>query len=135
MYGFLVIKLTVCCSLTMPWSLTTFGCLNWPMMAPSCRNLTLSSSLADDLRVFMATSSGELGLCHTPLLTVPNWPEPRHSVALCGTWERRMGARHINDVIVFAQLDASCENWYIPCVCADVECFFVIVHTCSMIVN
>ena len=97
-------KLTVCCSLTMPWSLTTLGCRNWPMMAPSCRNLTLSSSLADDLRVFMATSSVELGLCHTPLLTVPNCPEPRHSVALCDTWERGMGARLINDVIAFAQL-------------------------------
>ena len=30
----------------------------------------------------MATSILALGDCHTPLLTVPNWPDPRHSVAL-----------------------------------------------------
>ena len=77
-----VVKLTVCFSLTIPCSLTTFGCLNWPMMAPSCRNLTLSDSWADDLRVLMATSILALGDCHIPRLTVPNCPDPRHSVAL-----------------------------------------------------
>ena len=74
---------TFCPSLTIPWRATTLVCLNWPMMAPSCRNLILSASFADDLRVLMATScAGPVDGLHTPLWTVPNWPDPRLSVIL-----------------------------------------------------
>ena len=69
-------------TVTTPRSFTTLGCLNWPLMAASCRNLTLSSCEALDCSVFTATSTVPAGDCHIPLFTVPNWPEPRCSVIL-----------------------------------------------------
>ena len=53
-------------------------------MAASCRNFTLSWSLSEypDCSVFTATSMAPAGLCHIPLLTEPNWPQPRCSVTL-----------------------------------------------------
>ena len=57
---------------------TTLGCLNWPMMAASCRNLILSCSSDPSFSVFTATStSSPVVECHTPRCTLPNWPEPR----------------------------------------------------------
>ena len=69
-------------TVTTPRSFTTLGCLNCPLMAASCRNLTLSSCEALDCSVFTATSTAPVGDCHIPLFTVPNWPEPRCSVIL-----------------------------------------------------
>ena len=69
-------------TVTTPRSFTTLECLNCPLMAASCRNLTLSSCEALDCSVFTATSTAPAGDCHIPLFTVPNWPEPRCSVIL-----------------------------------------------------
>ena len=59
-----------------PAILMMLGCLNCPMMAASCRNFTLSSSVDSPSRDFMATSTPELLLegegLHTPRFTVPN---------------------------------------------------------------
>ena len=52
------------------------------MMAASCRNLTFSSSGDSAFSVLMATSTGPSGECHTPLLTLPNCPEPSLVVVL-----------------------------------------------------
>ena len=54
-----------------------FGCANCPMMAASRRNLTLSSGTALELSILMATSWEWPPCCHTPLVTVPNSPDPR----------------------------------------------------------
>ena len=43
-------------------------------MAASCRNFTLSSS---EVSVLMATGTDPVGVVHTPLLTVPNCPDPK----------------------------------------------------------
>ena len=69
-------------TVTTPRSFTTLECLNCPLMAASCRNLTLSSCEVLDCSVFTATSTAPAGDCHIPLFTVPNWPEPRCSVIL-----------------------------------------------------
>ena len=69
-------------TVTTPRSFTTLGCLNCPLIAASCRNLTLSSCDALDCSVFTATSTAPAGDCHIPLFTVPNWPEPRCCVIL-----------------------------------------------------
>ena len=59
-----------------PTILMMLGCLNCPMMAASCRNLTLSSSVGSPSRDFTATSTPGLLLegegLHTPRFTVPN---------------------------------------------------------------
>ena len=69
-----------------PAILMMLGCLNCPMMAASCRNFTLSSSVDSPSRDFTATSTPELLLegegLHTPRFTVPNWPLPRYSCIL-----------------------------------------------------
>ena len=59
-----------------------FGCANCPMMAASLRNLTLSSGVALELSILMATSWEWPPCCHTPLWTVPNSPDPRCPVNL-----------------------------------------------------
>ncbi len=69
-------------TVTTPYSLTTLGCRNWPMMAASWRNLTLSISEAIGCRVLTATSVDSTLVVHTPMLTVPNWPEPRCLIIL-----------------------------------------------------
>ena len=75
-------QLTGCSVVTTPYSFTTLGWLNCPMMAASCRNLTLSSSFTPGFRVLTATGTSPSGDRHTPLSTVPNWPEPRWSTTL-----------------------------------------------------
>ena len=75
-------KTTGCSVVTTPYSFTTLGWLNCPMMAASCRNLTLSSSFTPGFRVLTATGTSPSGDHHTPLSTVPNWPEPRWSTTL-----------------------------------------------------
>ena len=66
-----------------PAILMMLGCLNCPMIAASCRNFTLSSSVDSPSRDFTATSTPGLLLegegFHTPRFTVPNWPLPRYS--------------------------------------------------------
>ena len=62
---------------TTPCSLTTLGWWNWPIMAASCRNFTLSSSEVLSLSVLIATGTDPVGVVHTPLLTVPNCPDPK----------------------------------------------------------
>ncbi len=69
-------------TVTTPYSLTTLGCRNCPMMAASWRNLTLSISEAIGCRVLTATSIDSTLVVHTPMLTVPNWPEPRCLIIL-----------------------------------------------------
>ena len=76
------ILLTGCPVVTTPINFTTLGCLNWPLMAASWRNLTLSASQLPGLSVFTATSTGPLGEDHTPWETIPNWPEPKCLVML-----------------------------------------------------
>ena len=75
-------------SVTTPWSSTTLGWWNWPMMAASCRNLTLSIMVALDLSVLIATSRGlwRSSRCHSPRCTLPNWPDPSCSRIL---WDKR----------------------------------------------
>ena len=71
-------------SLTIPWSRITLGCLNWAIMAASCRNLTLSSSLWDLVgsRTLIATSHSPFGDFHFPLWTPPNCPCPNADFVL-----------------------------------------------------
>ena len=77
-----LILLTGSSTVTTPRSFTTLGCLNCPLMAASCRNFTASLSEAPGFSVFTATSMVPVDNCHTPLVTVPNWPDPRWSVIL-----------------------------------------------------
>ena len=53
------------------------------MMAASCRNLILSSSVIFGFSVFTATSIVPVDSCHSPLFTVPNCPAPKCSTILC----------------------------------------------------
>ena len=47
-------------------------------MAASCKNFTLSSSEVLSLSVLIATDTDPaVGVVHTPLLTVPNCPDPK----------------------------------------------------------
>ena len=79
-------QLTGSPTVTTPWSLTMLGCLNWPLMAASCRNLSLSSSLDSGLRVLIATSTGEPPpASHFPRFTTPNCPDPNDSPTLWGS--------------------------------------------------
>ena len=75
------LKCTMCLptgfpTVTTPSSCTMLGCLNWPLMAASCRNLTVSFSEVPSCSTFTATSTHAFPSCHTPLFTVPNCPEP-----------------------------------------------------------
>jgi len=69
-------------TVTTPCSWTTLGCLNWPLMAASCRNFTLSASDVPPFSILIATSSCPISDCHLPLFTTPNWPDPRLSPLL-----------------------------------------------------
>ena len=82
-YCFIVCNciLTGSLSLITPCSVTMLGCLNCAIMAASWRNLTLSTSLDPSLRVFNATSKSSF-FFHSPLSTLPNWPDPRWPVIL-----------------------------------------------------
>ena len=51
-------------------------------MAASCRNFTLSSSEVLSLSVLIATGTDPVGVVHTPLLTVPNCPDPINNLLL-----------------------------------------------------
>ena len=75
-------------SKTTPKTLRILGCLNCPMMATSCKNLTLISSSAASLIDFTATSTvffvsrrtpWSLLDVHNPRCTVPNSPVPKQS--------------------------------------------------------
>ena len=81
-YPIKIDKLTGSPVVTTPISCTTFGCLNCPLMAASWRNLIFSASVAPGWSCLTATSTAPMGLCHTPMLTTPNWPEPRALVIL-----------------------------------------------------
>ena len=63
-------------------SCTMLGCLNWPMMAASCRNLIVSSPVGFGCNILTATSLLPLEACQIPLFTVPNCPDPKYSVIL-----------------------------------------------------
>ena len=69
-------------TVTTPWSLRTLGWWNCPMMAASCKNFTFSVSSASSVNVFTAISFGPAGEYHSPLLTCPNWPDPRWLINL-----------------------------------------------------
>ena len=58
------------------------GCLNWPMIAASCRNMMVSWLAGFDCNILTATSLSPPGVFQTPLFTVPNFPDPKCSVAL-----------------------------------------------------
>lgn len=65
---------------TTPWSFTMLGCLNWPTMTASWRNLILFSS---DARLFRATKIALLEESfQMPFSTFPKWPDPICSVIL-----------------------------------------------------
>ena len=57
---------------TTPYILMTLVWLNWPIMAASCRNLTLSSSEDPAFKVLTASSSSCLHMLHDALYTSPN---------------------------------------------------------------
>jgi len=76
-------RLTGSPRVTTPYRDTTLGWENWPIMAASWRNFTLSPSEVPGHNSFMATSTSPLGHCQNPLLTVPKWPEPKCSMILC----------------------------------------------------
>ena len=57
---------------TTPYILMTLMWLNWPIMAASCRNLTLSSSEDPAFKVLTANSSSCLHMLHDALYTSPN---------------------------------------------------------------
>ena len=65
----MVFKLTGSPTVTTPCSLTMLGWWNWPLMAASCRNLTIFSSEVSTFSVFTATSTGPSKESHTPLFT------------------------------------------------------------------
>ena len=65
--------------MTTPYSFTTLGWLNCPMMAASCRNLTVSSSVVFGFSVFTAISIVQPENFHSPLHTWPNCPDPNFS--------------------------------------------------------
>ena len=70
-------------SVTTPCNCTTLLCTNWPIMAASLRNFTLSDSEHCELRVFTATCTGSTEpLDHKPRWTVPNSPDPSCSKIL-----------------------------------------------------
>ncbi len=69
-------------TVTTPYSLTTLGCRNCPMMAASWRNLTLSAAGASGLSVFTASCRVLLEMDHMPLHTCPNCPDPNCSMML-----------------------------------------------------
>ena len=89
-----ILQLTGSPTVTTPYSFTTLGWLNWPMMAASCRNLTWSSSHDPSFIVLTATSVYPECVYHTPRFTIPNCPEPRLLVNLhvcvvnvvCSVW-------------------------------------------------
>ena len=72
-------RLTGSVVVTTPCRVRMLGCLNWAMMAASWRNLTV---LAESVRVFTATSITPLSEVHSPLLTLPKFPEPSVSISL-----------------------------------------------------
>ena len=94
-------------TVTTPRSFTTLGCLNCPLMAASCRNLTLSSCEALDCSVFTATSTAPAGDCHIPLFTVPNWPEPRCSVIL----KKRLAVKYYKLKMWYVKLLTVFDVW------------------------
>ena len=64
-------------SVTTPCRRTMLSPSNWPIMAASLRNFTLSDSEHCELRVFTATCTGSAEpLVHKPRCTVPNSPDP-----------------------------------------------------------
>lgn len=81
-YALLAHTLTGVPTVTTPCKRTMFGCLNCPMMAASWRNLTVSFSDALLLSILTAMSRSPWSVCHTPLATFPNCPEPRCPVIL-----------------------------------------------------
>ncbi len=69
-------------TVTTPCILTMFSWLNCPMVAASCRNLSLSSAENPLFRVFTATPTGPSRVCQVPFWTKPKCPVPRISPAL-----------------------------------------------------
>ena len=61
----------------------TLGWWNWPIVAASCKNLTLSTSFALSCSIFTATSFKPESECQMPLCTCPNRPDPRWPIVLC----------------------------------------------------
>ena len=80
--GWWLAGLTGSPTVTTPMSLTTLGCQNCPLMAASCRNFTVSSSVEPSLSILTATSLELPGRSHVPFITVPNWPEPMNFFSL-----------------------------------------------------
>ena len=76
------LELTGFPTVTTPNSRMMLGWKNWPMMAASWRNLTISNSELPTLSFFKAASVGPHGASHTPLSTVPNCPAPKFPVIL-----------------------------------------------------
>ena len=78
----LYLFLTKSLFVTTPNSLMTLGWENCPMMAASWRSFTLPTFFSFMTRVFTATSITPFGDFHVPLLTFPNWPDPKSSSIL-----------------------------------------------------
>lgn len=102
---------------TIPYSFTTFGWWNCPMMAASLMNFTLSFSPAPSLKVFRATSIMlPFGVLHVPLFTFPNSPHPRCPNTLWEvigqwTWHSSSKMHHPNMTNVMADRGIW-FNWY-----------------------
>ena len=84
----MIVTLTGSPTVTTPISLTTLGCQNCPLMAASCKNLTLSCSEEPSFSTFTATSLDPPERSHTPFITVPNCPDPSWSLTLHNTHVR-----------------------------------------------
>ena len=77
-------KLTEVPDVTIPWSWTTFGCRNCPIMAASCSSFTLSStSVWPPGVLLMATSISFDLVFQYAFATLPNSPFPIWPIILC----------------------------------------------------
>ena len=65
-------ELTGSPSVTMPYMMTTLGCLNWAMITASWRKRTLSFLEEPSFRVFKATDTFPDSVSQIPSDTVPN---------------------------------------------------------------
>ena len=63
---------------TNPNNFTTLVWLNWPMMAASCSNFTLSPLEESDCSILTAINKELSEILHDALDTVPKFPDPRY---------------------------------------------------------
>ena len=85
-------KLTGSSTVTTPCNEITLVCQNWPMIAASCKNNTLSFSEATSLSLLTATCTHSSSHDHKPLKILAKFPDPICSKNL---WERNILKLHL----------------------------------------